>query len=47
MVRATTKMCETCKFSYLLSNGVIAKIILCDLDLLFEGQNFKIISLKW
>ena len=29
-------------------NGVIAKIILHDLDLLFEGQQFKlIISLKW
>ena len=27
---------------YLPSNGVIAKIAICDLDLLFEGQELKI-----
>ena len=27
-------------------NGVIAKIILRDLDLLFEGQQLEILSLK-
>ena len=35
------------EFSLLPSNGVIAKIVLRDLDLLFEGSNLKyFISLK-
>ena len=31
---------DTFRFSHLPSNGVIAKIILCDLGLLSEGQTF-------
>ena len=34
-------------FDSLPSNGIIAKIILCDVDLLFEGQKFEmLVSLK-
>ena len=36
-----------CRFWHLSSNGVTAKTVLCDLDLLFKGQQFKmLISLK-
>ena len=49
MVRASTKMHETTfvDFDILPSNGFIGKIVLCELDLLFEGKKFeKLISLK-
>ena len=38
---------DICRFWHLPSNAAIAKIVLHDLDLLFEGKNLKIlISLK-
>ena len=33
---------DVCRFWHLSSNWVIAKIVLCDLDLLFEGQWFEL-----
>ena len=49
MVTACAKM-HTATFIYfdiLSSNGIIAKIVLCDLDLLFEGHKFEtVIPLK-
>ena len=47
-----TKLAQNCmddfyRFWYLPSNGIIAKTLLCDLGLLFEGKKFKtLISLK-
>ena len=32
-----------CKFWHLQSNGIIAKNVLCDLDLVFHGNKFKIL----
>ena len=49
MVRASAKWIGVfCRFLHLSSNDVIAKFVLCDRDILFEGQIFKmLISLKW
>ena len=47
MIRASAKTCWRHVW-HLPSNGLYDKTALCDLELLFEGQNFKIvISLKW
>ena len=48
-VRAAAKIHETtCRFWYLPSNGLIAKIILHDLDILFQGNKLEtLISLVW
>ena len=37
-------MRDTCRFRHLSSNGVIAKIILFDPDILFEGKKINLIS---
>ena len=49
MVKASAKcLGDICRFRYLPSNGVISKIAIHDLDILFEGHNFEIFkSLKW
>ena len=36
-----------CRFLHLPSNGVIAKIVLCDLDLHLEGQRFELRPSHW
>ena len=42
MVRVSAKMCGVfCRFWYFPSNSVNAKIEVCDIDLVSEGQNLK------
>ena len=36
---------DVCRFFHLPSNGVIAKIVLRDIDLLFGGKNVKCLNL--
>ena len=38
---------DVCRISHLPSNGIIAKIVLCDHDLLFESQRLESRPLQW